>query len=94
MAAASMKATDYHLHRAYRPVQCSILSERRVFRPYGLHGGEDGQSGRNVWIKRPRAADGDLPLDVDETEAEPRRVYLGGKPNCSLLIRARNSVEC
>jgi 5-oxoprolinase (ATP-hydrolysing) len=25
------------------PCQVSILSERRVFRPYGLHGGEDGE---------------------------------------------------
>ena len=56
-----------------------------MFRPYGLHGGEDGQSGRNTWIKRPRAADGDLPLDVNAEEAESRRVYLGGKLNLSLL---------
>jgi 5-oxoprolinase (ATP-hydrolysing) len=25
------------------PCQVSILSERRVYRPYGLHGGEDGE---------------------------------------------------
>lgn len=34
------------------PVQCSILSERRVFRPYGLKGGGAGACGRNVWIKK------------------------------------------
>jgi 5-oxoprolinase (ATP-hydrolysing) len=27
------------------PVQLSILSERRVYHPYGLHGGEDAQCG-------------------------------------------------
>ncbi|KAF7725319.1 hypothetical protein EC973_009658 [Apophysomyces ossiformis] len=32
-------------------IQVSILSERRVFKPYGLMGGEDGQSGLNIWIR-------------------------------------------
>ncbi|GAA5955531.1 hypothetical protein JCM3765_006806 [Sporobolomyces pararoseus] len=61
------------------PVQCSILSERRVYRPYGLEGGGNGQVGRNIWVKRPRKEDGDLPQDVKEEDAPPRRVYLGGK---------------
>lgn len=34
------------------PVQVSILSERRVYRPYGLHGGEDAQPGRNIWVRK------------------------------------------
>lgn len=34
------------------PVQVSILSERRVFRPYGLEGGEDAQCGMNVWVRK------------------------------------------
>lgn len=46
-----------------QPVQCSILSERRVFQPYGLQGGGPGSCGRNVWIKK-------------ETG---REIYLGGK---------------
>lgn len=33
-------------------IHVSILSERRVFRPYGLEGGEDGESGRNLWIRK------------------------------------------
>ncbi|GAA5902068.1 uncharacterized protein JCM6883_000481 [Sporobolomyces salmoneus] len=61
------------------PVQCSILSERRVFHPYGLEGGGDGQTGRNIWVKKLRAEDGDLPPDVKEEDAQPRKVYLGGK---------------
>ncbi|KAI6174399.1 hypothetical protein M3Y98_01185900 [Aphelenchoides besseyi] len=31
-----------------RPIQLSILTERRVFHPYGLNGGEDGERGLNV----------------------------------------------
>ncbi|KPI41235.1 uncharacterized protein AB675_7966 [Cyphellophora attinorum] len=38
------------------PVQVSILSERRVYRPYGLHGGGDGQCGKNVWVRRVKKA--------------------------------------
>ena len=30
---------------------CSIVSERRVTRPYGMHGGEDGKSGVNYVVK-------------------------------------------
>lgn len=32
-----------------RPVKCSVLSERRVYQPYGLHGGEAAQLGLNLW---------------------------------------------
>lgn len=51
-----------------KQIQVSILSERRVFRPYGLQGGEDAQNGRNLWIKR--NADG---------QGKDRVVNLGGK---------------
>ena len=33
-----------------RPVSCSILSERRVYKPYGMHGGEAASVGLNLWI--------------------------------------------
>ncbi|GAA5870982.1 hypothetical protein JCM16303_001650 [Sporobolomyces ruberrimus] len=75
------------------PVQCSILSERRVFQPYGLEGGGAGQCGKNVWLKRLRAEDGDLPNDVKEEEAEPRRVYLGGKATVKMGKGDRIIVE-
>ncbi|KAI9499601.1 Hydantoinase B/oxoprolinase-domain-containing protein [Zychaea mexicana] len=32
-------------------IEVSILSERRVFRPYGLHGGEDAKPGLNLWVR-------------------------------------------
>ncbi|KAK8206535.1 hypothetical protein M8818_004368 [Zalaria obscura] len=34
------------------PVQASILSERRVYHPYGLAGGEDAACGLNYWVRR------------------------------------------
>ncbi|BFZ53700.1 hypothetical protein PYCC9005_000730 [Savitreella phatthalungensis] len=49
------------------PVQASILSERRVYSPYGLHGGSDGQCGQNIWIRR-------------HSDGRPgRRINMGGK---------------
>ena len=33
------------------PSQVTLLSERRVFAPYGLNGGEAGQKGRNILIE-------------------------------------------
>ncbi|KAJ5150981.1 uncharacterized protein N7482_010233 [Penicillium canariense] len=52
------------------PVQVSILSERRVYHPYGLQGGEDGQCGQNLWVRRVQNADGGW---------EDRYISLGGK---------------
>lgn len=34
------------------PVQVSILSERRVFHPYGLNGGGSGACGENIWCQQ------------------------------------------
>jgi 5-oxoprolinase (ATP-hydrolysing) len=39
-----------------QPVSAAILSDRRVHAPYGLHGGEDGATGLNLFIKK--TADG------------------------------------
>lgn len=58
------------------PIRCSILSERRVHRPYGLKGGLPGESGRNIWVKQRRESDGDV-LEGDENAA--RVINLGGK---------------
>ncbi|KAK2767539.1 hypothetical protein FQN54_003696 [Arachnomyces sp. PD_36] len=52
------------------PVQCSILSERRTRRPYGLEGGGDGESGLNLWV-RPNPEGGE------------KIVNLGGKNTAS-----------
>jgi 5-oxoprolinase (ATP-hydrolysing) len=55
------------------PVTVSILSERRVYHPYGLEGGEDGQCGLNVWVRRISTADSEC------DEVRYQRVSLGGK---------------
>jgi 5-oxoprolinase (ATP-hydrolysing) len=34
------------------PVQVSILSERRVYHPYGLEGGGDAACGLNIWVRK------------------------------------------
>lgn len=34
-----------------KKMHVSLLSERRVFRPYGLEGGQDGRSGANFLIR-------------------------------------------
>jgi 5-oxoprolinase (ATP-hydrolysing) len=39
------------------PVQVSILSERRVYHPYGLEGGEEAGCGLNIWVRRIERSD-------------------------------------
>lgn len=39
------------------PVQVSILSERRVYHPYGLEGGEDAACGLNIWVRMVEKSD-------------------------------------
>jgi 5-oxoprolinase (ATP-hydrolysing) len=34
------------------PLRVSILSERRVFAPFGLEGGESGKRGKNLWFRK------------------------------------------
>ncbi|KAL1311549.1 hypothetical protein AAFC00_001669 [Neodothiora populina] len=52
------------------PVQVSILSERRVYHPYGLEGGEDAACGLNIWVRK--------------EEYEERRINLGAKNTASM----------
>lgn len=54
------------------PVQCSILSERRSKKPYGLAGGGDGASGLNLVVK------------LDQETGEERIVNLGAKGTMKL----------
>ncbi|KAK4934667.1 hypothetical protein LTR10_024131 [Elasticomyces elasticus] len=49
------------------PLQCSILSERRVHRPYGMDGGEPGATGLNLWLCK------------DTVTGQDRTVNIGGK---------------
>jgi 5-oxoprolinase (ATP-hydrolysing) len=79
------------------PVQVSILSERRVYRPYGLEGGEDAQCGLNIWVRRVEVRDqekSDRQLSGEkekEGEAvyEERRINMGGKNTAAMKAGER-----
>lgn len=62
-------------------MQVSILSERRVHQPYGMHGGKPGKTGLNLWVKQRREEDGDLllPVQVAEQPAEVQRASIRGQ---------------
>ncbi|KAJ5123783.1 Hydantoinase B/oxoprolinase-domain-containing protein [Penicillium atrosanguineum] len=59
------------------PVQCSILSERRVHRPYGMDGGEAGQTGLNLWVT------------TDKYTGLERTVNMGGKGSVLMKVGDR-----
>lgn len=64
------------------PVQVSILSERRVYRPYGLHGGEDAKCGKNIWVRKvkkvkKRGIGGEYEGQRRDADAKPNKVVGG-----------------
>ncbi|KAK0720641.1 5-oxoprolinase [Lasiosphaeris hirsuta] len=75
------------------PVQASILSERRVYRPYGMAGGEDAECGLNLWVRKVKKASWEESLrkiqtggetedgeeNEEEEEYEERYINLGAK---------------
>ncbi|KAF3761088.1 hypothetical protein M406DRAFT_296638 [Cryphonectria parasitica EP155] len=67
------------------PVQVSILSERRVYHPYGLAGGEDAACGLNVWVRKVEKASWERQLrrlkqgEDEDIEYEERHINLGAK---------------
>jgi 5-oxoprolinase (ATP-hydrolysing) len=81
------------------PVQVSILSERRVYHPYGLEGGEDAQCGLNLWVRKLPKPDkfaddapknGGDPAGGDRSEEEEfRYINMGGKNTASMQTGER-----
>lgn len=62
------------------PLSVSMLSERRVYRPYGLNGGMPGAAGLNLYIRRDN--DGtvaDENENENETAGDERVINIGGK---------------
>jgi 5-oxoprolinase (ATP-hydrolysing) len=66
--------------------------QRRSRQPYGLHGGQPAEAGRNLWVKQLREGDGDAPgqapgqgRDAREDNLQepdrqkPRVINIGGK---------------
>ena len=61
-----------------------------------MDGGGDGKRGRNTWVKRARADDGDLPDSFDEDgddEVPTRRINLGGKQTVAMGAGDRIVIE-
>ena len=88
------------------PVQVSILSERRVYHPYGLAGGGPASCGVNYWVRRVRKRTrGHLPRDglinvnrddkegKEEGQWEDRWINLGGK-NTAAMAPGERIVVC
>ncbi|KAK3069742.1 hypothetical protein LTR53_011679 [Teratosphaeriaceae sp. CCFEE 6253] len=81
------------------PVQVSILSERRVYHPYGLEGGEDAGCGMNVWVRKvPKVesgsaadakVDGQTNGEKKEEVQEYRHINLGGKNTAAMQAGER-----
>lgn len=63
------------------PMRVSILSERRARAPYGLHGGRDGATGRNTWVRRESAGDVDAAPSSSDEPAAPDLRKLGKTPD-------------
>jgi 5-oxoprolinase (ATP-hydrolysing) len=74
------------------PLQVSILSERRVYHPYGLNGGEDGACGLNLWVRRVEKTNWEQSLkefhgassEDTEKEYEERHINLGAKNSAAM----------
>jgi 5-oxoprolinase (ATP-hydrolysing) len=62
-------------------MQVSILSERRVVAPYGMAGGENGQRGKNLWVK------------VDPEDGSTRTINMGGKASIMARIGDRVIIQ-
>jgi 5-oxoprolinase (ATP-hydrolysing) len=64
-----------------RPMQVSILSERRVIAPYGMAGGEEGKRGVNIWKR------------IDPLDGSKRTISLGGKASVMMSTGDRIIVQ-
>lgn len=66
-------------------VSASILSERRVVAPHGLHGGKDGRRGVNLWFKNIKNSDGKI--------IGQQIVNIGGRNTVNLEIGEKIRIE-
>ncbi|OAQ62012.1 5-oxoprolinase [Pochonia chlamydosporia 170] len=82
------------------PLQVSILSERRVYHPYGLNGGEDGECGLNLWVRNVEKTNWEKSLKqfrephaakdpTDEVELEERFINMGAKNSAAMAAGDR-----
>lgn len=79
------------------PLQVSILSERRVYHPYGMNGGGDGDCGLNLWVRRVEKTSWEQSLkelqgvtsggggeEDEDKEYEERHINLGAKNTAAM----------
>ena len=72
------------------PVQVSILSERRVYHPYGLEGGEDAACGLNIWVRRVRDDKrSDVASDAVANKEKYTYINMGGKNTARMRVGER-----
>lgn len=76
------------------PVQVSILSERRVYRPYGMAGGEDAECGKNLWVRKVAKVESEedsngVNGDEKQEAEEVRYISLGAKNTASMQAGER-----
>ncbi|KAF2135434.1 uncharacterized protein K452DRAFT_260685 [Aplosporella prunicola CBS 121167] len=69
------------------PMQVSILSERRVYHPYGLEGGEEAQCGLNIWARH--VGKSDVNADAAKEGGEWRYINMGAKNTASMQAGER-----
>lgn len=73
------------------PVQVSILSERRVYHPYGMEGGGEAACGLNIWVrkvdKKAIDANSDTKKSIEATNP------LDAQPTTSGTVEALESKE-
>ncbi|KAF2124132.1 hypothetical protein P153DRAFT_371019 [Dothidotthia symphoricarpi CBS 119687] len=67
-----------------RAVQVSILSERRVYHPYGLEGGGDAACGLNIWARKVEKRGDEADAGDGKKEVEFRYINLGGKNTAAM----------
>ncbi|KAL7564022.1 hypothetical protein ACA910_006934 [Epithemia clementina (nom. ined.)] len=67
------------------PLTVSLLTERRTLRPYGMHGGESGASGRNLLL-RPSG-------DTDNGDDTNIVVNMGGRCSRPMKVGERLRIE-
>lgn len=63
------------------PLQVSVLSDRRVTAPYGLQGGEDGQRGQNIWVRKDPMTGATRQISLG-----PRKTSHFGAGDCIIIL--------
>jgi 5-oxoprolinase (ATP-hydrolysing) len=80
------------------PVQVSILSERRVYHPYGMAGGGEAACGLNIWVRKVDKGkidkNADSKVSYSSTDGQPQAVgAVGGLERKDEVLAKREKEE-